>query len=55
VLGFDDGYIRGYRDVGEEGFEILELTAVFEDIMSAPREGRVLPIHFELMIEGAED
>lgn len=54
VLGFDDGYIRGYRDVGTEGFEILELTAFFEDIMSAPREGHVLPSHFELMVEGAK-
>jgi hypothetical protein len=54
VLGFDDGYIRGYRDVGAGGFEILELTAFFEDIMSAPREGRVLSSHFELMVQGAD-
>ncbi len=53
VLGFDDGYIRGYRDAGPGGFEILELTAFFEDIMSAPREGRVLSSHFELMVQGA--
>ncbi len=53
VLGFADGYIRGYRDLGEDGFEILELTSSFEDIMSAPREGRVLGSHFELVIEGA--
>ncbi len=52
VLGFADGYIRGYRDLGEDGFEILELTSSFEDIMSAPREGRVLGSHFELVIEG---
>lgn len=52
VLGFRDGYIRGYRDLGELGFEILELTSAFDDIMSAPREGRVLGTHFSLIMEG---
>src|SRR5262249_56651857 len=51
VLGFRDGYIRGYRDLGEHGFEILELTSVFDDIMSAPREGHVQAAHFKLIID----
>jgi len=51
VLGFRDGYIRGYRDLGERGFEILELTSVFDDIMSAPREGHVQPAHFKLILD----
>jgi hypothetical protein len=51
VLGFTDGYVRGYRDLGEKGFEILELTSFFDDIMSAPRQGRVQPGHFKLLIE----
>jgi hypothetical protein len=51
VLGFRDGYVRGYRDLGEHGFEILELTSVFDDIMSAPREGHVRPAHFKLILE----
>jgi hypothetical protein len=51
VLGFRDGYVRGYRDLGEQGFEILELTSVFDDIMSAPREGHVQAAHFKLMME----
>jgi hypothetical protein len=54
VMGFADGYLRGYRDRGAQGFEILELTSAFDDIMSAPREGRVLPSHFELLMDGAE-
>jgi hypothetical protein len=52
VLGFRDGYIRGYRDLGDQGFEILELTSVFDDIMSAPREGHVQAAHFKLLLEG---
>jgi hypothetical protein len=52
VLGFRDGYIRGYHDLGEHGFEILELTSVFDDIMSAPREGHVQATHFKLLVEG---
>lgn len=51
ILGFTDGYIRGYTDLGEKGFEILELTSFFDDIMSAPREGRVQPAHFKLLME----
>ncbi len=51
VLGFRDGYIRGYRDLAERGFEIIELTSVFDDIMSAPREGRVQPTHFQLILD----
>src|SRR5206468_3608028 len=43
ILGFPDGYVRGYRDLGDRGFEILELTSTFDDIMSAPREGHVQP------------
>jgi hypothetical protein len=54
VLGFRDGYVRGYRDLGEHGFEILELTSVFDDIMSAPREGHVQAAHFKLMIDEVE-
>ena len=51
VLGFRVGYVRGYRDLGERGFEIMELTSVFDDIMSAPREGHVQAAHFKLMME----
>ncbi|HEY2383885.1 MAG TPA: hypothetical protein VGK48_22140 [Terriglobia bacterium] len=55
VLGFRDGYIRGYRDLGEHGFEILELTSVFDDIMSAPREGHVQVAHFKLLLSALKD
>lgn len=55
VLGFRDGYIRGYRDLGDRGFEILELTSVFDDIMSAPREGHVQPAHFKLLMDALKD
>jgi hypothetical protein len=51
LLGFPDGYIRGYRDLGEAGFEIQELTTVFDDIMSSPRDGAVLPAHFKMIME----
>jgi len=54
VLGFPDGYIRGYADLGERGFEILELTSFFDDIMSAPREGHVQAAHFKLLMESLD-
>lgn len=55
VLGFRDGYIRGYRDLGDSGFEILELTSTFDDIMGAPRQGRVLATHFELIVDAVRE
>jgi hypothetical protein len=51
LLGFRDGYIRGYRDLGKEGFEILELTSIFDDIMTAPRQGNVQATHFKLILD----
>lgn len=51
LLGFRDGYIRGYRDLGDEGFEILELTSSFDDIMTSPRQGRVQAAHFKLILD----
>jgi hypothetical protein len=51
VLGFRDGYVRGYRDIGDEGIEIMELTSSFDDIMSSPMEGRVQASHFRLLLD----
>lgn len=53
LLGFHDGYVRGYRDLGDRGFEIMEVVSSFEDIMSAPRAGRVLPEHYRMLLAAA--
>jgi hypothetical protein len=50
VLGFRDRYIRGYRDLGKGGFEVLEAIADPRDIMGAPATGSVLPAHFDNLI-----
>jgi hypothetical protein len=50
VLGFRDGYVRGYKDLGKDGLEILELTPNFDDLMSAPRQGNVQAAHFKLLL-----
>ena len=54
LLGFRDGYIRGFKDLGQRGFEILELTPAFDDLMSAPRQGRVQATHFKLILDAME-
>ncbi len=51
ILGFRDGYVRGYRDLGSDGFEIMEITPNFDDLMSAPRQGRVQTTHFKLLLK----
>jgi len=54
LLGFPDGYVRGYKDLGDFGLEIQELTSAFDDIMSAPRDGAVLPAHFKMIMESVK-
>jgi hypothetical protein len=54
VLGFRDRYIRGYRDLGRDGFEIMETVTDTHDIMGAPEIGSVLPRHFELLMEAIQ-
>ena len=50
ILGFSDGYFRGYRDLGEDGYEVVEFVPDLGDIMSAPGQGRVLRLHFEKLL-----
>lgn len=51
LLGFGDAYVRGFRDLGTDGLEILEIESDPRDIMSAPETGRVLPAHFAALDE----
>jgi hypothetical protein len=55
ILGFRDGYVRGYRDLGEDGFQIMEAVSNPNDIMAAPLTGVVLPSHFKMMLRHNED
>jgi hypothetical protein len=51
VLGFSDTYIRGYKDLGKNGFQVMEVIADPEDIMGAPESGAVLRHHFDRILE----
>jgi hypothetical protein len=50
ILGFADGYFRGYRALAEDGFEVLEIIPVPDDIMCAPGQGHVRNDHFRLLL-----
>ena len=52
ILGFRDGYFRGYRDIGVEGYEVLEVVPDPTDIMNSPGLGQVQHSHFEALISG---
>jgi len=47
ILGFRDAYFRGYKDLAEDGFQVLEIVADSNDIMGAPATGAVSRRHFE--------
>jgi len=51
ILGFRDRYVRGYRDLGKDGFEVLETIADPRDIMGVPGTGAVLAEHFHSLIQ----
>jgi hypothetical protein len=50
ALGFQDEYVRGYRDLGADGYEILEIVPRPDDIMCSPGYGRVLRSHYEALL-----
>jgi hypothetical protein len=50
ILGFRDRYIRVYNKLGENGFQVTEVIADPEDIMSATSQGLVLPAHFTSLV-----
>ena len=51
VLGLRDAYFRGYRDLGADGYQVMEVVADPDDIMGAPGTGPVLRRHFSKLIE----
>ena len=51
ILGFRDLYIRGYKDLAEDGFQVMEIVFDPQDIMAAAPRGRVLPSHFLRIID----
>jgi hypothetical protein len=51
ILGFQDKYFRGYRDLGAEGFQVMEVASGGDDIMGSPSTGAVLPRQFRLLLE----
>ncbi|HYT56443.1 MAG TPA: hypothetical protein VEQ38_17200 [Verrucomicrobiae bacterium] len=55
ILGFRDGYFRGYKDLGENGFQVMEVVADPTDIMAAPATGLVLRNHFEMMLRSTAE
>ncbi|MBI3554694.1 MAG: hypothetical protein HY074_00350 [Deltaproteobacteria bacterium] len=54
LLGFIDGYFRGYRDLGAKGFEVLEVVPDPDDIMCTPGIGHVRPHHYMRLFENSK-
>ncbi len=55
LLGIPDGYLRGYRELGTNGFMIMELVTDAADIMSSPGTGQVLTRHFAALIDARDE
>jgi hypothetical protein len=46
ILGFRDRYVRAYKNLGKDGFQVMEVVADRDDIMAATVNGTVRPGHF---------
>jgi hypothetical protein len=53
ILGFRDLYVRGYKDLGKDGFQVMEIVADSDDIMGAPATGSVFRSHFQRLLESS--
>jgi hypothetical protein len=51
ILGFIDGYFRGYRDRDTQGYEVLEIVPDPDDIMCTPGSGHVRAHHFDQLLK----
>jgi hypothetical protein len=51
ILGFRDRYVRGYRNLGRNGFQVIEAVADPRDIMGAATHGSVSSYHFSRLVE----
>ena len=49
-MGFPERYLRGYRDLGADGIQVLELVTDQADLMSNISTGSVVAAHFEGLI-----
>ena len=50
MIGFRDEYFRGYRDLGADGFQVMEVVAEPDDVMGNPGAGWVRRHMFERLI-----
>jgi hypothetical protein len=50
ILGFKDSYFRGYKDLGQDGFQIMEIDADSDDIMGRADSGAALSKHFDALL-----
>ena len=50
ILGFRDTYFRGYKDLGGDGLQVMEIIADSNDIMGEPATGAVLRRHYDKII-----
>ena len=53
ILGFVDAYFRVAWDLGDAGYDILEIGSAPEDIMAAPENGAVFAEHVEQILAAA--
>jgi hypothetical protein len=50
MLGFRDGYFRSYEDLGENGFNVVEIILDPNDIVTTPENGKASRQHFDQVL-----
>jgi hypothetical protein len=50
ILGFEDSYLRGFRNLGEDGYAIIELIPDRTDVMASSGIGTAQERHFAQLV-----
>jgi len=51
MLGFRDGYFRSYEDLGDNGYNVVEVILDPDDVIAAPEYGKARRQHFEQILK----
>jgi hypothetical protein len=51
LLGFKDGYFRSFEDLGENGYNVVEIILDPNDIIATPENGKATRGHFEQILK----
>lgn len=54
MLGFKDSYFRSFEDLGQNGYNVVEIIFDPDDVLTTPESGKASRQHFELILKDSK-